>query len=266
LDPTEDDIQKLLACRVHLGTKNITREMERYSFARRKDGIHIIDLHLTWQKLMLAARILVAIENPKDICAISARPFGQRAVLKFAQYTGAHCIAGRYGPGTFTNHVQNTYLQPRIIIVADPRTDHMSVNESTFVNLPVIAFCDTDSPIENVDIAIPCNNRGAKAISMLFWMLTREVLRLRGTIGRSTPWEIKVDLFFFRDVEEMRKREEELLQQQQQQQQLQMPAFAPAAVEFPEAADKAMDGGAGGTWGDDTANWDAPTTTQWGSD
>lgn len=261
MDPTEDDIQKLLACRVHLGTKNITKEMERYAFARRKDGIHVIDLHLTWQKLMLAARILVAIENPQDICVISARPFGQRAVLKFAHYIGAHCIAGRYTPGTFTNHMQQNYLQPRIILVADPRTDHMSVTESTFVNVPVVGFCDTDSPVDNVDVAIPCNNRGAKAVGMLFWMLTREILRMRGTIPRSVAWEVKVDLFFFRDAEEMRKREEELQQQQQQTQQ-----FAPAAVEFTtERGENAIEGAQAGTWGDDTANWGAPAA-EWSAE
>jgi small subunit ribosomal protein SAe len=259
LDPTDDDIRKLLACRVHLGTKNITREMERYAFARRKDGIHVIDLHLTWQKLILAARVLVAIENPHDICAVSARPYGQRAVLKFAHYTGAQCLAGRFTPGSFTNHIQEKYYQPRIILVQDPRTDHMAVHESTYVNIPVIGFCDTDSPVTNVDLAIPCNNRGAKAVGMLFWMLTREILRMRGTIGRSTPWEIKVDLFFFRDAEEMRKREEELQQQQQQ--------FAPPAVEYQDkgALEKTIESGAAGSWGDDTAAWEAPTA-QWGAE
>lgn len=247
LDPTEDDIRKLLACRVHLGTKNLLAGMERYVYARRKDGIHVFDLHLTWQKLMLAARILVAIENPLDICAISARPFGQRAVLKFAQYTGAQCIAGRYTPGAFTNHLQEKYIQPRIIIVTDPRTDHMVVRESSYVNIPVIAFCDTDSPLPNVDIAIPCNNRGPKAIGIMYWLLSREILRMRGSITRSEQWDVKPDLFFFRDAEEMKKREEELQQQMQQGTQY----VQQEAVNFDQKADD----GAVASWGDDAANW-----------
>jgi small subunit ribosomal protein SAe len=264
LDPTEDDIRKLLTCRVHLGTKNLLSDMERYVYARRKDGIHIIDLHMTWQKLILAARVLVAIENPQDICAISARPYGQRAVLKFSHYTGAQCIAGRYTPGAFTNQIQEKYIQPRVLLITDPRIDHMSVLESAYVNIPVIGFCDTDSPIRNIDLVIPCNNRGPKAVGMLYWMLTREILRMRGTIARSVPWEIKVDLFFYRDAEEMRKKEEELLQQQQAQQS-QFTVSQPAEYVDKTTFEKTVETGAPGQWGDETANWETPAA-QWGAE
>lgn len=87
-------------------------------------GIFIINLGKTWEKLQLAARVIVAIENPHDIIVQSARPYGQRAVLKFAQYTGAHPIAGRHTPGTFTNQLQTSFSEPRLLILTDPRTDH----------------------------------------------------------------------------------------------------------------------------------------------
>lgn len=87
-------------------------------------GIYIINLGKTWEKLQFAARVIVAIENPKDIIVQSARPYGQRAVLKFAQYTGANAIAGRHTPGTFTNQMQTSYSEPRLLILTDPRTDH----------------------------------------------------------------------------------------------------------------------------------------------
>ena len=90
-------------------------------------GIYIINLGKTWEKLQLAARIIVAIENPQDIIVQSARPYGQRAVLKFAQYTGAHAIAGRHTPGTFTNQMQQSYNEPRLLILTDPRTDHQVI-------------------------------------------------------------------------------------------------------------------------------------------
>lgn len=87
-------------------------------------GIYIINLGKTWEKLQLAARVIVGIENPQDIIVQSARPYGQRAILKFAQYTGAHPIAGRHTPGTFTNQLQTSFNEPRLLILTDPRTDH----------------------------------------------------------------------------------------------------------------------------------------------
>lgn len=83
----------------HLGTKNCTASMERYVYRRRSDGIFVFNLAKTWEKLQLAARIIVAIENPQDIVAISARPYGQRAVLKFANHTGSRSTVGRHTPG-----------------------------------------------------------------------------------------------------------------------------------------------------------------------
>lgn len=99
LSQKESDIQLMLAASCHLGTKNCDYQMERYVYRRRLDGIYVINLGKTWEKLQLAARIIVAIENPQDIVVQSARPYGQRAVLKFAQYTGAKALAGRHTPG-----------------------------------------------------------------------------------------------------------------------------------------------------------------------
>ena len=100
LSQKEQDIQKMLAAQVHLGTKQCDFQMERYVYRRRQDGIFVINLGKTWEKLQLAARVIVAIENPQDVVVQSARPYAQRAVLKFAQYTGAKALAGRYTPGT----------------------------------------------------------------------------------------------------------------------------------------------------------------------
>jgi len=207
LQPKEDDIGKMLVAQAHIGTRNTDPAMERYIFKRKNDGVNIIDLGKTWEKLVLAARLLVTVENPEDICVVSARPFGQRAVLKFAKYTGAQVIAGRYTPGSLTNQNQPKFIEPRVLIVTDPRTDYQPLKEASYVNIPVIAFCNTDSPLSYVDIAIPCNNKSRNAVGLMWWLLAREVLRLRGKLPRSTPWDVLVDLFIFRDTEDAEKQE-----------------------------------------------------------
>ncbi|KAI0484358.1 ribosomal protein S2 [Xylariaceae sp. FL0804] len=199
---TSQDIEMLLAAQCHLGSKNLQVHMEPYLWKTRADGVNVVNIGKTWEKIVMAARIIAAVDNPADICVISARPYGQRAVLKFAAHTGAVAIAGRFTPGSFTNYITRSFKEPRLIVVTDPRTDAQAIKEASYVNIPVIALCDTDSPTEYVDVAIPSNNKGRHAIGCVWWMLAREVLRIRGTIAsRETPWDVMVDLYFYRDPE-----------------------------------------------------------------
>jgi len=279
LQPKEEDIQMMLSAGVQNGTKNSDSMMTEYIWRRRNDGIHILNIGKTWEKLMLAARIIVAIENPEDVIALSARPYGMRAVLKFAHYTGSHCIAGRFTPGTFTNQITKQFLEPRLLIITDPRTDSQAVRESSYVNVPVIAFCDSDSPLQYVDVAIPANNKGKHSIGLLYWMLAREVLRLRGSVSRQSDWDVPVDLFFHRDLEELRKNDEEAKQAAEaaaapvyeeeavpvipDPNALVEPEFgaAPAEGAAPAAAPEAY-AAAGAGW-DGDAEGAAPAATEW---
>merc|ERR1711990_1411447 len=204
---TEDDITKMLAATVHIGSDNSETTMEQYVFKKKNDGINIINLKKTWEKILLAARAIAAVENPADVFACASRPYTQRAVLKFARYVNCSSVAGRFTPGAFTNQIQAAFREPRLLVISDPRSDHQPITEGSYANVPVIAFCNIDSPTKFIDIAIPCNNKSPHSIGLMWWMLAREVLRLRGTISRGMPWEVMPDLFFYRDPEEAEKEE-----------------------------------------------------------
>merc|ERR1712165_670320 len=209
LKAQEADITKMLAATTHLGSDNSDVQMEQYIFKKKTDGINIINLKKTWEKLLLAARAIAAIENPADVFVVASRPHAQRAVLKFARYIGASPIAGRFTPGAFTNQIQAAFREPRLLLISDPRADHQPVTEGSYANIPVMAFCNVDSPTKFIDIAVPCNNKSPQSLGLMWWMLAREVLRLRGSISRDMPWEVMPDLFFYRDPEEVEKEDRE---------------------------------------------------------
>jgi len=206
---TEDDITKMLAATTHIGSDNSETTMEQYIFKKKTDGVNVINLKKTWEKLLLAARAIAAVENPQDVFVFASRPYAQRAVLKFARYVGCSSIAGRFTPGAFTNQIQAAFREPRLLLISDPRADHQSVTEGSYANIPVMAFCNVDSPTKFIDLAVPCNNKSPQSLGLMWWMLAREVLRLRGSISRDMPWEVMPDLFFYRDPEEAEKEERE---------------------------------------------------------
>lgn len=168
------------------------------------------------EKLVLAARAIVALENSDDICAVALItgqskqvPIAQRAVLKFSQYVNSRHIVGKFTPGTFTNRIQSHFFEPRLLVVSDPVKDFQPILESSYVNMPVIAMADVDSSTKNIDIVIPCNTRSKNSVALMWWLLAREVLRLKGVISRDQEWDVLVDMFLYRDANQEDKKNAE---------------------------------------------------------
>jgi len=206
LRPTEDDVLKMLAAQVHIGPARAHCNMQRYVFKRRKDGLHVINLDKTWHKMVLAARILAAVQNPADIMVMSTRTYGQRGAIKFAHYTGATPMVGKWIPGTFCNPQNKAYAEPRLLLVDDPATCFAALRETSYVGMPVVALCGVNNNTRFVDCAIPCNNRGKLSLGLMFWLLGREMLRIKKEIPRNKPWDAApVDLFFYRDPDKIKK-------------------------------------------------------------
>ena len=182
LSSKDKDIQLLITAGCHLGSKRVTKQMKGYVYKCREDGVYIFNVEKMYEKIQVAARVIASIPESETVISVSGRPAGQRAVYKFGQFTKSHAVAGRWTPGMLTNQITKKFIEPRLLIVTDPRQDYNALVESSYVNIPVIAICNTDNNLTYVDCAIPCNNRQKRSLAMIYWLLTKEVLKLKGEI------------------------------------------------------------------------------------
>ncbi|MDR9380674.1 MAG: 30S ribosomal protein S2 [Natronomonas sp.] len=175
LIPVED----YLAAGVHIGTQQKTKSMNRFIHRVRTDGLYVLDVSQTDRRIRTAASFL-ANYNPEQILVASSRQYGRFPAEKFAEAVGARARTGRFIPGTLTNPDYDGYIEPDVVVVTDPIGDSQAVKEAITVGIPVIAMCDSNNTTSNVDLVIPTNNKGRKALSVVYWLLANETLDRRG--------------------------------------------------------------------------------------
>ncbi|MEF8786733.1 MAG: 30S ribosomal protein S2 [Haloarculaceae archaeon] len=175
LIPVED----YLAAGAHIGTQQKTKDMERFIHRVRTDGLYVLDVSMTDKRIRTAADFLANYE-PEQILVASSRQYGRFPAEKFADAVGARARTGRFIPGTLTNPKYDGYIEPDVIVVTDPIGDSQAVKEAITVGIPVIAMCDSNNTTGNVDLVVPTNNKGRKALSVVYWLLANETLDRRG--------------------------------------------------------------------------------------
>jgi len=199
----EKDLLRLLHSNCHLGNTNYHSSMERFVNHITPEGVPIFKLEETYNKIRLAARLIAGQPNLEDVIVVSSRDFGTRAVIKFATYTGCSATSNaRWTPGVLTNHNTKQFKEPRLMVVVDTYADRKAIIEASYMNIPVIALTNSDSCLQFVDVAIPCNNKSTESISMIFWLLAREVRILNGQLRKDEEWDVMVDLFYFKSVDD----------------------------------------------------------------
>lgn len=187
-------LEVYLTAGIHIGTRIRTGPMAPFIYKVRPDGLSILDINKTDLRIRVAAKLISSFQS-NNVVAASARLYGQVPVQKFAIVTGAISITGRFIPGTFTNPLLKTYVEPEVVIVVDPEADRQVLEEASKVGVPTVALCDSENMPEFVDLIIPCNNKGRKALALIFWLLARQVLRERGTIPVTGELQVPIDEF-----------------------------------------------------------------------
>ena len=188
------DEDTFLTCGVHIGTKQKSKDMEPYIHKVRDDGLRILNVNLTSEKITETANFLKEYEA-KDVLVVSARQYGWKPAKKFANTCGFNCIAGRFTPGRLTNPEMRYFIEPKIIVLTDPAADAQAFREAINIKIPVIAMCDSNNLTNNIDIIIPGNNKGRRSLALIYWLLSREILRIRGELGSDDDLEETVDDF-----------------------------------------------------------------------
>jgi small subunit ribosomal protein S2 len=195
----------LLSAGIHIGTRMKTGDMEQFIYRVRPDGLFVLDVKKTDDRVRAAAKFLARFE-PGKIAASAARIYAQEPVRKFCEATRATPVVGRFIPGLLSNPLHPNRIEPEVLVVSDPRADAQAVKEAASVGIPVVALCSTDNEFTGVDLVIPTNNKGRRALAVIYWLLARQVLRERGELPADKDLPVTIDDFeakVSREEEEM---------------------------------------------------------------
>lgn len=187
-------IDQYLKSGIHIGTKFKTNYMSQFIYKSRPDGLYVLNLQKIDERIDVAAKFL-AQYAPEDIIIAGRRENGWKAIKAFGKATGCRTYAGRYPPGTLTNPNLKTFTEAKIVLVTDAWPDRNVVNDAIIAGIPIIALCDTNNQSNNLDLVVPCNNKGKKSIGLLFWILAREYLKNKGLLPKDKEFEYKLEDF-----------------------------------------------------------------------
>lgn len=177
---------------VNIGTQQKSADMQRFIQRVREDGLYLLDVNMTDYRIRSIASMLNTYDPP-SIMVVSARQYGQRPARMFAEAIGAHASVGRFIPGSLTNPSLRSYVEPDILFVTDPAADQQALMEAVNSGLPIVGIVDANNNLRNVDIALPANNKGRRSLALVYYLLAREVLKIRGEMT-DEQWAEEQDL------------------------------------------------------------------------
>ncbi len=179
---------------VHIGTKIKTDDMKRFVFRRRDDGLYILDLRISAERLVQAAK-LIAKYPTEEVLVVASRVYSGNPAAKFSLITGIPTLKGRFIPGTMTNMTYKGFREPKLLFVCDPKGEREAIAEGAKNGVPIIALCDTDNETKFVDFVIPINNKGKRSLALIFYILAREISLAQGKIKSYDEFTYDINYF-----------------------------------------------------------------------
>ena len=198
IDKDEEKKQLYLSCGIHIGTKLLTGDARRFIYRQTNYGLYVIDLTKTDDRLSIAAKFLSKyIEEGSDrVIVTSVRRYGKEPVKKFCHVLGCKAITERFIPGSLTNPLIDDYIKDAsVVVIVDPHADKVILREAKLARIPVVALFDTDDTLDGIDLAIPANNRGKKALGLAFWLLARQIMLELGKISSEDEFQYTLEEF-----------------------------------------------------------------------